>query len=506
VSSSDEDHGEGEGVVAGTLFGLLTQATTAIFTAGLTVYLVRELDAEGYGVFSLGVSLMSLGVLAADLAVSVSAGRFMADRRGDGDAVRDVVATAFRLKLISGGVVGVLLAALAGPIADAYGEPAFESPLRWFALALVSQAMLLLWLEVFAALRRLKYSAQLIFVESIMETSASVALVALGGGVSGAAAGRAVGYGTAFILGGLMVARLVGRGGLDPRRGDRARRKELTSYARPLLASHGAYTFYGAIDTQLIALLLTSKAVGIWAAPLRLLGLLSYPALAVATAIAPRMSLQGKGGPDVHAFNSGLRWLIVAYALITVGIVTWAEPIVDLILGDEFARSSEVMQAMGPMIFLLGISPLASSTVNYLGAAGKRLPIILVSIVVNIAIDLALLPTIGVVGAAIGTTAAYLIYVPAHLRLCKRSFEVPYRPLALTLLRSTLAGAAMAAALLLIGIHDLGLAQWLGGALAGPLAFLAVLIMTGELHRDHLDAARGYVDRRLGRDAPLNDA
>ena len=404
--------------------------------------------------------------------------------------MRDVLAVAFRLKLIIAAVVAVLLVALAGPIAEVYDEPAFEEPLRWFALALVSHAMLMLWLDTFTALRQLRLTAQLIFVESFTETATTVALVALGGGVAGAAAGRAVGYGTAVVIGALMVARLVGRGALAVRRRDRALQKEMTTYARPLLFSQGAYTIYGALDTQLIALLLNSTAVGIWSAPQRLLALLAYPAQSVSNAIAPRMSMKTEGGPDARAFNAGLHWLVILYSLVAVGIVTWAEPIVDLVLGDDFAQSSEVLQFMGPMIFLYGISPLASQTVNYLGEAGRRIPIILASIAVNAVIDLALLPTIGVVGAAIGTTVAYLIYVPAHLRLCRAAFDVPLRPLAITFARCALAAGAAAATLLLIGIHDLGVVQWIGGAVAAPLAFLAVLLLTGEIDDDDLAELR----------------
>ncbi|MGI8623998.1 MAG: oligosaccharide flippase family protein, partial [Solirubrobacteraceae bacterium] len=420
------DRDQGEGVVAGALFGLLTQATTAVFTAGLTIYLVRALDAPGFGLFSLGVSLLGIGLLVPDAAVSASAGRFMADRRQDTERVRDVVATALGLKLAGAVSVGAVVALAAGPIAGAYGKPGFEAPLRAFAIALAAEALLLLWLEVFISLRRLALSARLIFVESLVEASASVALVALGGGVTGAALGRAAGYVVAVVLGVAMVARLLGRGALDLRRSDRALRWEIVGYARPLFATTAAFTAYGAIDTQLIALLLSSAEIGVWSAPLRLLSLLAYVALAVSNAIAPRMSLEASGGPDVRAFNAGLRWLLVLHVAITVVVVVWAGPIVSLVLGPEFAESANVLRAMGPLILLLGISPLASTTVNYLGEASRRLPIVLTSFVVNAAIDVVLLPAIGVVGAAIGTTIAYLIYVPAHLRLFRLP---PYLPL-----------------------------------------------------------------------------
>jgi O-antigen/teichoic acid export membrane protein len=491
---SAEQPPSGDTVLRGTLFALLAQLTTALFTAVLVLYLARALGSSGYGVFSLAVSVLTIGMLLADAAISHSAGRFIADARHDLPRVRQVVAAALRMKLVAALVVAGVLALLADPIADAYGIPEVEWPLRGIALSLVFETTLLLWLAVFGSLRRQAVTAQVIFVESLVEVTASVGLVALGAGATGAAFGRAAGYAVGAILGAVLVRRLIGRFGL--RGDDAAVRAQIRGYARPLFATNSAYTAYAALDIQLIAALLTATAVGLFSAPLRLVVFLGYVGQSVANAVAPRMSLEAPGGPDVRAFTAALRGLLILHVALAVGIAVWAEPITDLLLGEEFEASDEILRWFAPYLLLRGVSPLISTTVNYLGQAGRRLPIVLASLAVNAAIDVALLDSMGPAAAALGTSVAYCIYVPAHLRLCRQAFPIALRPLALSVGRSLLAGAALAGLLFLLGTDTLGAPEWAAGLVLGPLVFAGVLLATGELSRGELAALRSRLAAR----------
>jgi Polysaccharide biosynthesis C-terminal domain len=80
------------------------------------------------------------------------------------------------------------------------------------------------------------------------------------------------------------------------------------------------------------------------------------------------------------------------------------------------------------------------------------------------------------VGAAIGTGAAFCLYVPAHLEICRRRLGFSLRPLGRTLARSLVAAGAMAAVLLAFGTEELSPAEWVGGALGGTAVFGLVLL------------------------------
>jgi hypothetical protein len=95
-----------------------------------------------------------------------------------------------------------------------------------------------------------------------------------------------------------------------------------------------------------------------------------------------------------------------------------------------------------------------------------------------------------VVAGAIGTDVAYALYIAAHVILCRRVLRVALRPFLATLGRVLVAGAAMAAILTALGTADLSIGTWAVGAVAGPAAFLVVLVLTRELSSGDLRALR----------------
>ena len=110
----------------------------------LTLYLVRALGPGDYGLFALALSIATLLVLASDYGFTGAAGRFIAERRGEPRVVAGVIWDATVLKLAVLVPVCAGLAALAGPISDAYGSPELEWPLRAMSLVVLGQGMFLL--------------------------------------------------------------------------------------------------------------------------------------------------------------------------------------------------------------------------------------------------------------------------------------------------------------------------------------------------------------------------
>jgi heme-degrading monooxygenase HmoA len=72
-------------------------------------------------------------------------------------------------------------------------------------------------------------------------------------------------------------------------------------------------------------------------------------------------------------------------------------------LGPGYEESADVLRALTPYVFLAGLAPLVSLAVNFLGEARRRIPIALGAVAVNVAIDVTLIPRIGIVAGAIGT-------------------------------------------------------------------------------------------------------
>jgi O-antigen/teichoic acid export membrane protein len=234
------------------------------------------------------------------------------------------------------------------------------------------------------------------------------------------------------------------------------------------------------IDLLLIGALLTSVAVGSFGAVLRLLTVLGYLATAVASGVAPRLSL-GAGDPDTAAFHQGIRYMIIIQGLFIAPMTIWAKPIAGLLLGHGYRDAAAIMRVLALYTFISAPGALIALTVTYLGEARRRVPIMLATLTVGLAITYVLVRTVGLVGAAIADDLIQIVYVGAHLWICSKLITVDVRRLASSGVKTLIAAGAMALGLVAFGTGHLGGWQWVAGGCLGMGLFCAALLATGEV-------------------------
>jgi len=457
-----------------------SQATSAAFTAVLTLYLTRALSPSGYGVLGIAGAVGGLVLLPADFGVSQSSARFVAEHRDDPAEAAGVVGGAVRLKVITV-ACGVLLFGLSQPIAAAYGTQDLVWPLRAIAISMVAQSFMNTFCYGLSSLTRTSLTLPVYFVQSALETGLGIGLVALGGGAAGAVFGRAIGYTVAAAFGAILVMRALGRT-LAPRSAA-ARRwdRVVLRYGGALVVVDSAFTLFNQVDVLLIGLLLDARAVGLYVAPFRLLSFLSLPANAVSTGIGPRMAAVRGIRPDARYLVVGSQ--VVAYVQLAAlpPVILWPTPIARTLFGADFSDSGAVLRAFAPFVFLVGFGVLFSISANFLGQARARAPVAIGTAALAIVADLILIPTVGVTGAAIATDIAYAFYAPAHVWICRRAVPFALSPLVRACVRGALAAAAMGGVMVLVAGTEPSLPAMLGGYGLGVCAYALVLLISGAL-------------------------
>lgn len=488
-----------ESIRRNTMFSLGMQVTGAVLTGGLTLFLVRALGPDEYGVFALAVATGTVLLLPSDFGISQSAARFIAERRGDAGQTGRILADSIVLKLGISALFSAALIALAVPIAGAYDTDELVWPIRLVALAIFGQSMLGLFAGFFEAMGRNSVGLRLVISESSVEVGASVALVLLGAGAAGAAGGRAIGFGVGAAVGLVLALRLLGRDNVPLRAREQWGFRRIARYGGALFVIDGAFALFAQIDILLIGGILSSAAAGVFAAPMKLLTLLQYPGLALAGGVAPRLAREEGGEPNVAAFQTGIRYLLLLQPLLAAPLLVWADPIVDIVLGSDYAESAEVLRALTPFALLFALGPLLAIGVNYLGEARRRIPLAIGAVAVNAAIDVALLSEIGVVAASIGSDVGMLVYVAGHVWIVAGLVDLDLRGLGLTLLRTLVAFAVMCAVLFAFGTTDVPIALLVGGAVLGSAAYVGALVLIREISRDEVARARGALGRLRAR-------
>jgi O-antigen/teichoic acid export membrane protein len=487
VSQEQPAGGSGrESIARNVGFSFAISVISAVFSTVLLIYLARGLGAEEFGVFSLALSIGSLVLLPSNLGIPNATARFMAESHHDRPVVRGVVFDALRLKLIVSGLFCLVLAVLAVPIADAYDTPELAWPIRIVSLAVFGQSIVQLYDQIFEAEGRISVYLRIISAESAVETFASIALVVAGFGVSGAMAGRAGAYLFAAGFGLVLVVKTLGMRGASRETG-RHNVKRILGYGSALLIIDGAFTLFSRIDVLLIGAIIDVEAVGEFEAATRALTLTAYVGAAVASGVSPRVA-KSEEGPNTRAFEGSLAGLMLLQGVFLAPLIVWAEPLTDLIFGSEYAETADVLRVLAPFAFLMAISPVLASAVNYLGEARRRIPLAIGALLINVAIDLVLLPEIGIVAGAIGTSVAYSVYVAGHLWICRGLLGTRMAPLAKAFGQSMLAAAVMCGVLFAFGTGSVALPLLIVGGAAGVVAYAVVLLALGAVTRAQLAA------------------
>lgn len=463
-----------------TFNSMLQQALSAGFTAGLTLFLVRKLGPSDYGVLALASSIGTIVLMVSDFGISTSAARYVAEDSRSRAHAAAVMRTALGLKLLISAITTVLMVLLAPVLADAFGTSALTWPIRLMALAVAAQGFGTLLIGMFTAMGRVSLGFGYTVVESTVEAITAGALVLAGAGAAGAIAGRAIGFAAAAIIAGVVVVRLIGRPAIRASKGKGFPRRKIAAYGFSLLVIDGAFAIFDRVDVLIIGAMLGSTAAGLFEAPIRLLALIKYPALAITSGFTPRLA-GDREEHDVDRFFAALRLALLFYLFAAAAVLVWAQPIVDLLLGSSYGESVAVLRACTPVVIFSGLSPILASAANYLGEAPRRVPLALAALGLNIVIDLVLVPRIGIVAGAIGTGVALFIYTAGHIRICADGLERSFRPLVPTFATGLLGGLGVCIVLFLIGTGSVGPIGWLIAIVCTPTLYIGVLVATGEV-------------------------
>jgi O-antigen/teichoic acid export membrane protein len=237
---------------------------------------------------------------------------------------------------------------------------------------------------------------------------------------------------------------------------------------------------YVRIDGVLVYAIEGAGDAGIYSAVYRVLDRIQFLPAAVMTTLFPLIAAAWPRERDrAHRLvQLAIDYLGIA-ALPALGFtVVAAEPVVELLFGDEFVRGAPALPILMGAFIALAYYQLALSVTIVLGLQRRLVAFAAVGLVVNVLLNLALIPVFGYIAAAWVTLVTEALVAWLALRMAFLKMEV--RPQPTVLWRAVLAALAMSLATL--GLRELGapLAALVSGAAvtygAGLLVTRAVTV------------------------------
>ena len=206
-----------------------------------------------------------------------------------------------------------------------------------------------------------------------------------------------------------------------------------------------------------------------------------------------------------RAYSLIVTWFVAVCAFAVVGLWLLAPWLVRLLADERFFAANEVV---GPLAAGTALYALYLVLVVILGRTGRTeysFPATAAAVVVNIALNLVLVPEYGIVGAGVALVVSYLVVVALMYAIVRRLFFVPFEWGRLILVVGLAAG--------LIGLGELvvpeegadGLGMTLGLCAAYPLGLWAARVLTAE-ERKELGALLARLrERASGTERPVGE-
>jgi len=207
------------------------------------------------------------------------------------------------------------------------------------------------------------------------------------------------------------------------------------------VSSLGALSFNW-VDSLVIGFFITSAAVGSYEVAWRVTSIPLILTSAIATTIFPRISSQDLG-EEAESIGKLISSTIVPAVLFIVpaffGAYLFAEEILRYVFSPEYTTASRALVILvGSQIFQ-AFYMVFGRTLRALDYIEESVKIEVIAIVINVTLNVTLIPIFGLVGAAVATTTAILFNSVAHYLYLSRLVPVrlPYRQLGIIVLASS---------------------------------------------------------------------
>lgn len=460
-----------ERIVRGVKATFAARVVDVVSNALLVVVLARYLlTPEEYGLLYLALSVFGVVVVLGTLGLPSSVARYVTEfGETEPEQVPHVLRVGLAFVLGFSVVVGLAVSLSGDRVAALLGEPDL-APLLALGLGYVVLASLRSYLvKTFQGLNRVTWSAAVNSLQAVSRIVLAVGLVLLGFGVIGALAGFVLAFLVAVAVGGtILYVRYYRRYGTAERRPDLVRR--LLAYSVPLTATRGAGVIDKRVDTILVGFFLNAAAVGYYTVAKQIAEVCATPATSLGFTISPAVGERGAGDRAERAarlYEQALEYVLLLYVPAVVGLLLVARPLVRHVFGSDYLAAVPVVQVLSLYVLATAVVKITSDGLDFLGRARDRAIVKSATAVGNFGLNLVMIPTFGVVGAAWATLLTYSCYTIANVVIIGRELPLRFGEIARTFGGVAAVSAVMGVCVYLLLPYVSGLVTLLGVVFVG---------------------------------------
>jgi len=382
----------------------------------VAIVITRNLGAEDYGLYTLALSVMAILMELCVFGLDNASIRFLAQFREDSDPMRTSQMVRFVLSgtaVLSLGVAIVTVFWGARYITEWMGVPELEMLLKVLLVMLITGSSLRVFFGILRGVGNLSYQ---IIIENLFIPGGQLILLLpvlfLGYRLWGVVSILLVIYIVAFVWVGKAMWKMTQNSGGDwPAKFNKA---GVLQFAFPMFLYELVYLLMVRVDTLLVGHFLPLGEVGVFSAASKLAILVTFIVPVINYTIDPLISANTSDGvvgrekiEDLVQMAS--RWAVLYMAPVAAMLVLLGDVLLSL-FGPDFSAGATVLIIL---VLCRGIGATIQISGRVLAFTGKPKFVLLNALVglgCNVLLGLWLIPSRGIVGAAIASGVAFLIF------------------------------------------------------------------------------------------------
>jgi O-antigen/teichoic acid export membrane protein len=213
----------------------------------------------------------------------------------------------------------------------------------------------------------------------------------------------------------------------------------------PIGVAYVVGVLYFKADTVILSFLSTTRQIGFYGAAYSIVTVFLAAAGILTRTFLPSMVTASKELID-RSIHSALVYFSIGGTFSATAIMVGGPTVIHIVAGPHFGPADLPLRLLGLGLIPIFFSTALSSVCIARGFGNKLFTVSVVSLILNVALNVAAIPAFGIRGAAVATLCTELVSLTLFMRIVRRETGVRTR-LVHVLARPLLAGAATSAVL-----------------------------------------------------------
>ena len=410
VNQSLQKIAKGTGIIfTGTIIGMLLAFVSRVI-------IVRYTTQTEYGIFSLALVLLNIFAMVSTVGLKSGVTRQIAFFRGkkDSEKVSGIVKSSIQIALVASIFSSILLFLLSDIISvEAFHSPELVTPLKIFAIAIPFSVFIVVFTSIFRGFDRVEPN---VYFQNILRNVLLLPLLGIVILFGLSFLGVVYAYLASIVLTCIAFAVYAAKKMPTSVKGENVNvhslRKELLFFSLPLLAVSILGMIMTWTDTLMLGYFKTPDVVGLYNAALPLANLIPVVLTSMGFLYVPIASqLYSQNLMDELRRNYAIltKWMFALTLPLFLIIFLFPETVLNILFGPRYIQAGMALQILALAMFIhTFLGPNAVTLVT----AGKTRFLIwtsLIGAILNIALNIFLIPLLGIVGAAIASASSLAV-------------------------------------------------------------------------------------------------